>query len=131
MHLPDQAQRQRQLLQPFKAVHHGVDVVRDFADVVDRLACLRLGLEAEKIREGRLGALYLRGKNGFLPHVHVEEQLLAWQQHSDAVQPSQSAFRQTQLLQQGQHVDRRLRRQRRRHESTHDFTRHRGLYEAA
>nr|WP_252349949.1 hypothetical protein [Gluconobacter cerinus] len=47
------------ILQPLQSIHHDVDVIGDFTDVVDRLAGLRLGFEAEQVRKGRLRSLDL------------------------------------------------------------------------
>ena len=47
MHTADETKRQRQRLDPFQAMHHRIDVVRDLADVIDGPAGPRFGLEAQ------------------------------------------------------------------------------------
>src|SRR5260370_20220079 len=47
-----------------QSVHHRVHIVRNFADVVDGLARLGLGFEAQQVRQRRLRALDLRRKHG-------------------------------------------------------------------
>ena len=121
MHLADEPERERQFLQPLQPVHHRVDVVRNLTDVVDRLAGLGLGLEPEKVREGRLRALDLGREHRLLAHVHVEEQLLARQKHRDAVKPAEGALGDDQSIDEAEDVERRLRRQRRWHERMDDL----------
>ena len=58
--LANQPKRQRKLLEPLQTVHHRVDIVRDFANIVDRLAGLSFSLETQEVREGRLRSLDLR-----------------------------------------------------------------------
>ncbi|GAC89146.1 transposase [Gluconobacter thailandicus NBRC 3257] len=58
--------------------------------------------DTEQVRQGRLRSLNLGREDGFLAHIHIEEQLLARQQHGDAIQTSQCALRQTQPFQQGE-----------------------------
>ena len=98
----------RMFLKTLKPKHHRVDVVRDFADVIDRLAGLRFSFEPEQVRERRLRTLDLRRKNRLLPDVHVKEQFLAGQEHGDPVEPSQCSFGDAQALEEGEYVDWRL-----------------------
>lgn len=131
MHLADQPQRERKLFQSLQPVHHRIDVVRDLANVVDRLPSLCFGLEAEKVGEGGLRAFDLRGEDGLLADVHVEEQFLARQQHRDAVKTTNGAFGNTQPLQKAEDIDRRIGRQRRWDERTDDFAAHRRLHKSS
>src|SRR4051812_50220773 len=85
------------------------------------MAGLGLGLEPEKVREGRLRALDLGREHSLLAHVHVEEQLLARQKHRDAVKPAEGALRDAQSIDEAEDVERRLRRQRRWDESMDDL----------
>jgi hypothetical protein len=73
MQLADQTKRQGQVLQPLQAEHHGVDVVRDLTNIIDRLPGLRVVLETEQIGERRLRPLDLRGQDSLLAHVHVKK----------------------------------------------------------
>ena len=98
VHLADEPERERQGLEPLQAMHHGVNVVRDLADVVDRLAGLGLGLEAQEVGQRRLRALNLGGEHRLLADVHVEEQLLARQEHGDAVKPAKGTLGEAQAL---------------------------------
>ena len=131
VHLPDEPQRERQLVEPLQPEHHRIDVVGDLANVVDRLAGLRVGFEAEQVGERGLGAFDLRGEHRLLADVHVEEQVLPRQEHGDAVEPTERAFRDAQAIQKRQDVDRWLGRQRRRHEGANDFAGDGRLDEAA
>jgi hypothetical protein len=57
VHLADEPQVEWKRLQPFEAVHHRIDGVRDFAEVFDRLPRLRFRLETQEVRQGRLRSL--------------------------------------------------------------------------
>ena len=101
VHLADQAQREGQGVEPPQPVHHGVDVARHLTHVVEGGARGGLGLEAQQVGERRLRALDLGREHGFLADVHVEEQLLARQQHGDAVEPPERALGRGEATQEG------------------------------
>lgn len=64
-------------------------VVRDFENVVQRDARRLLEIEEEEVRQGRLRPLDLRGEDGFLPDVRVEEEGAIGQERRDAVEPTE------------------------------------------
>lgn len=108
MHLPDEPQRQRQLIQSLEAEYHGVDVVRELADIVHGLASLGLRLESQKVGERGLRAFDLGAEHRLFAHIHVEEELLARQQNGNAVELSERALRRDQLRRQAEDVERRI-----------------------
>jgi hypothetical protein len=80
-------------------------------------------LKEQQIGEGRLGPFDLGGKQGFTPHIGVEKQLGVREQGGDPVQPSAGQQRPlVQRLQWPRQLQRRIRRQWRRHEGPHCFT---------
>lgn len=131
MHLASKAEGEGQRGKPLQAEHHGADVVRDPPDITDRLACLRLGLETQEVPQGRLRALDLRREHRLFPHVHVEEQLLARQEHGYPVQPSQRPFGEAETLQEREDVDGRVRRKLGWHERADRLSGGGGVHEAA
>lgn len=94
MHLTDQAAGDRQaLLQPAQPVMEGGDVARDLDHVVERHPRRLVDLEQQEIREGGLRAFDLRGENGFLADVRVQEVGPVREQGRDAVEATEGEER--------------------------------------
>jgi len=121
VHLADEPQGKREGFQPVEAIHHGIDVVGDFADVVDRLAGGGVRLEAQEIGQGGLGAFDLRGQHRLLADVHVEEERVVGQEEGNAVQTAHRPVGGAQALGKRSKQDRRLGRERRRDEGPVPF----------
>ncbi len=77
------------------------DVVRHLHHVVEGDAGRFLQLKQQEIRERRLGPFNLRGKNRFLAHIGVEEQLGARQEGCNAVEPAEREECAVEALAQG------------------------------
>ena len=131
MHLADQAQRQRQAVESLQAVEQRIDIVGDLAHVVDRRFGHVIDFEAEEIGQRRLRPLDLRREHGFLAHIHIEKQRMVRQEQGDAVQTADRAIGGTEAGQQRLEVERRDRRQGRRHEGAHPLAADGGLDIAA
>ena len=88
-------------------------------------------LEAEQVRQRRLGAFDLRREHRLLADVHVEEELLPRQKDGDAVETAKRTLRGAEAVDEAEDVDGGLRGQGRGHKRPHDFARDRRLDETA
>jgi hypothetical protein len=78
-----------------------------------------------------LRALDLRREDGLLADIHIEKQVLARQQHGDAVEPAEGTLRDGQPVEKAEEVERRIRRKRGRDEGAHHLAPDRGFDVAA
>ena len=71
----NQANRQRQLLEPAQPVVHGPNVVDDLRDVRRGAVAEHSRLDGQQVLEGALRSLNLAREHGLLADVHVDEQV--------------------------------------------------------
>jgi hypothetical protein len=81
------------ILEALKPMLQSRHIVGHLHHIVQRCAWSLFQLEQQEIGKGRLGALDLRRKHGFLPHVGVKEKMRIGQQSGDAVEAPESPKR--------------------------------------
>jgi hypothetical protein len=85
------------LAEPPEPMVHGRDVVRDFCHIIQRHTGSLFQLEEEEIRERGLRALDLRGQDGLLADIAVEEEAGIGKERGEVVEAAEGQER---LLQQ-------------------------------
>jgi hypothetical protein len=90
LNLPDEPVREGEAVaDALQAVLQGGDVAGHLYDVVHRDAWHLVQLEEKQVRERGLRALDLRGEDGLLADVRIEEELSIGKQCGDAVEAAQ------------------------------------------
>ncbi len=82
----------RPMLNPIESKVEGGNVVDDFRDILPRGARLRASFILKQVYERRLRPFNLARKDGFLPDVHVDEEVGIGQGRGDGVEPGKTPF---------------------------------------